>query len=389
MSKKQIFYIGNFELPDKNAAAHRVINNAKALRELNYEVIFIGIHRDLDKVIKKELFFDFVCYSLPYPNGAIQWIKSLLNINNYLGIINQYNDKHSIILYNMPSLIIYKFMSFVNKNNIKIFSDCTEWNQNSIKANIFLSLFKIFDSNIRMLYLNKKFDGIISISDYLHKYYNSKTNYSIMIPPLVDLSDKKWRREDGKIESFIEIVYAGGAFSIKEKYVKDRLDVVVCALSKLKEKNFNFVFKVIGCTKEDFLLFYPMYLNEISNLNESIIFLGKINHLSAIDIIKNASYSIFLRDENKVTKAGFPTKFVESISAGTPVLTNKNSNVFDYLDNGINGFMINTESLETVVTSLLPALSVNSDKLNEMKSVTSKSQLFYYKNYINNFKQIF
>lgn len=210
-----------------------------------------------------------------------------------------------------------------------------------------------------------------------------------MIPPLVDLGDKKWEREDGKIESLIEIVYAGGAFSIKDKYVKDRLDVVVCALSKLKRKNFNFVFKVIGCTKEEFLLFYPMYLNEISNLDESIIFLGKIDHLSAIDIIKNASYSIFLRDENKVTKAGFPTKFVESISAGTPVLTNKNSNVFDYLDNGINGFMIDTESVETVVTSLLPALTVDSDKLNEMKSVTFNSQLFYYKNYINNFKKLF
>ncbi|WP_339887715.1 glycosyltransferase [uncultured Flavobacterium sp.] len=389
MSKKQIFYIGNFELPDKNAAAHRVINNAKALRELDYEVIFIGIHRDNEKAIKKELFFDFVCYSLPYPNGSKQWIKSLLNINNYLSIINEYNNKHSIILYNMPSFIIYKFKTFVTKNSIKIFSDCTEWNQNSINGNIFLSLFKIFDSNLRMLYLNKKLDGIISISDYLHKYYNSKTNYSIIVPPLVDLSDKKWKIEDVEIKNFIEIVYAGGAFSIKDKYVKDRLDIVVCALSKLKEKNFNFVFKVIGCTKEEFLLFYPMYKDEITNLNENIIFLGKINHLDAIEIIKNASYSIFLRDENKVTKAGFPTKFVESISAGTPVLTNKNSNVFDYLENGVNGFMINAESVDTVVTSLIPALSVSKEKLKEMKSFTYKSQLFYYKNYINIFKKQF
>lgn len=389
MSKGTIIYIGGFELPDKNAAAHRVINNAKALRELGYEVIFIGIHKENENAIKKQLYFDFVCYSLPYPKGTKQWIKSLLSINNYLSIINEYNNKHSIILYNMPSIILYKFKSFVTKNNIKIFSDCTEWNQNSINGNIFLSLFKIFDSNLRMLYLNKKLDGIISISNYLHQYYNSKTDYSIIIPPLVDLFDEKWRVEDVKVNNFIEIVYAGGAFSIKDKYVKDRLDIVVCALSKLKEKKFNFVFKVIGCTKEEFLLFYPMYINEISNLNENIIFLGKINHLNAINIIKNASYSIFLRDENRVTKAGFPTKFVESISAGTPVLTNKNSNVLDFLDNGINGFIINTESIDTVVTSLIPALSISIDKLNEMKSITFNSQIFYYKNYINNFKQLF
>lgn len=389
MSKKQIFYIGNFELPDKNAAAHRVINNAKALRELGYEIIFIGIHKENENAIKKQLYFDFVCYSLPYPKGTVQWIKNILNIKNYLSIINKYQNMHSIVLYNMPSFVIYKFKNYVRANNLKIFSDCTEWNQNSINVNFFLSLFKIFDSNLRMLYLNKKLDGIISISNYLHQYYNSKTNYSIIIPPLVDLLDEKWGVEDVKVNNFIEIVYAGGAFSIKDKYVKDRLDIVVCALSILKDKNYNFVFKVIGCTKDEFLHFYPMYINEISNLNESIIFLGKITHLSAINIIKNASYSIFLRDENKVTKAGFPTKFVESISAGTPVLTNKNSNVFDYLDNGINGFMINTESIDTVVTSLIPALSISIDKLNEMKSVTFNSQIFYYKNYINNFKQLF
>ena len=33
------------------------------------------------------------------------------------------------------------------------------------------------------------------------------------------------------------------------------------------------------------------------------------------------------RDTNIVTKAGFPTKFVESITCGIPVLTNKNSNI--------------------------------------------------------------
>ena len=37
----EIIYIGGFELPDKNAAAHRVLGNAKILRELGYKVILI------------------------------------------------------------------------------------------------------------------------------------------------------------------------------------------------------------------------------------------------------------------------------------------------------------------------------------------------------------
>lgn len=42
-TKGTILYIGGFELPDKNAAAQRVVANAKALRDLNYNVVFIGI----------------------------------------------------------------------------------------------------------------------------------------------------------------------------------------------------------------------------------------------------------------------------------------------------------------------------------------------------------
>ena len=41
----KILYLGNFELPDKNAAAHRVLGIAKALREGGNEVYFTGISK--------------------------------------------------------------------------------------------------------------------------------------------------------------------------------------------------------------------------------------------------------------------------------------------------------------------------------------------------------
>ena len=41
-SEKTILYIGGFELPDKNAAAHRVLSNAKLFKLLGYNTVFIG-----------------------------------------------------------------------------------------------------------------------------------------------------------------------------------------------------------------------------------------------------------------------------------------------------------------------------------------------------------
>ena len=40
---KSILYLGGFELPDKNAAAQRVMANAKLLGEMGFDVSFIGI----------------------------------------------------------------------------------------------------------------------------------------------------------------------------------------------------------------------------------------------------------------------------------------------------------------------------------------------------------
>ena len=43
MREEVILYIGGFQLPDKNAAALRVMSNAKAFRELGYTVVFINL----------------------------------------------------------------------------------------------------------------------------------------------------------------------------------------------------------------------------------------------------------------------------------------------------------------------------------------------------------
>ena len=47
---KHILYIGGFEMPNKNAAAQRVLSIAKALREGGYDTLFYGITKSEDYV---------------------------------------------------------------------------------------------------------------------------------------------------------------------------------------------------------------------------------------------------------------------------------------------------------------------------------------------------
>src|SRR5690606_16340718 len=102
MDKGTIVYIGGFELPDKNAAANRVVANDKALRELGYEVTLVGLTKENKENQKHYYFEKFKCYDLPYPSSFINWVKYLFNIKEELKIIKA-EVPVKVIFYNYPA----------------------------------------------------------------------------------------------------------------------------------------------------------------------------------------------------------------------------------------------------------------------------------------------
>lgn len=96
---------------------------------------------------------------------------------------------------------------------------------------------------------------------------------------------------------------------------------------------------------------------------------------------------IFLRDKILGNMAGFPTKFVEALSCGTPVLTNDSSNILDYLEEGLNGFILDYPDQDKLVKSLNSALSKTKEKNKSMKEYLSNRFSFDYRNYITSFRE--
>ena len=189
------------------------------------------------------------------------------------------------------------------------------------------------------------------------------------------------------IDRPIQLVYSGSPFSLTDKSsVKDRLDLIISAMAELKREDCNFYLHILGIEVENFLVIYPNFKKDIALLENSIKFYGRLEHSKAIEILKSCDFSIFIRDSSILTKAGFPTKFVESISCGIPVLTNKNSNIEDYLQEGENGFLVSIESSESTKKSLHKALSMSPKEVYEMKLNCKNSKIFDYHNYLEDFK---
>lgn len=377
MSKGTVLYIGGFELPDKNAAAHRVINNGKIFKKLDYNVVFIGIDKlkknDFSILTDKKNYQGFDSYSVAYPLRLFQWLKYLTSIKHIKHIVEIYSDTKMIIAYNYPAIQLLRLMKLTRKRDIKLISDCTEW-YNTKGENIIFRLVKGMDSFLRMRVFQKSIDGVIVISKYLENYYVNLTE-TIRIPPLVDLSEKKWEIANEKTNNKeINFIYSGSPGKNK-----DKLDIVINAFYKIRSK-YPFQFIITGISKDDYLSFCPISKQQVLDMGEKIKFLGRVSHIESLELLKNSDYSIFIREMNITNIAGFPTKFVESISCGTAVITNNVGDVSDYANN-YKELIILTDDLESDLIKILT--------YNRQVQIKKNINIFDYNNYISSFNGFF
>lgn len=377
-----VLYIGGFELPDRNAAAQRVISNAKILRTLGYEVVFISIDKTIEtkeSILNTKSYFEgFTYFRIKYPSNIFEWLSYLISIRNVIDL--QFINPSILIAYNYPAIALMKLKKFCGKNNIKILADCTEWYE--AQGNAVFRLIKSIDVYLRMRLIQPRLDGLIVISDYLLNFYRNKSKNLLLLPPLVDLSMNKWNNDKQLFnDDIIRLVYAGSPGGGQ----KDRLDQIIRILSEIKKTTtIQFIFNVVGLTKTEFT---EQFKNETApqNIDDFTSFKGRLTHNDTIKEIINADYQIFIRDENLTNKAGFPTKYVESISCGTPVLTNLYSNIGNYFVSGKTGFLLDISSDKILENGIVKALLQSKESIKQMSEFCKDSSFFDYHKYINSF----
>ncbi len=323
-----------------NAAGKRVFSNAVLLKSLGYNVTLIGA--DCDDCEDAEYIDGVKVQS--YPKDLL--LKNRYNFNlfykSFLKQIAPFKDEVCVIIcYGSPSLSVLnrKILRFARKNGIAFVSDVVDW-LSLESGSLFFKCVKYLDNYYLKGIINKKSDGVIAISSWFDRYYKKVTN-RIIIPPLTI------NKDSNETENIIpQIAYGGIPFRIGEKVkktenMKDRFDFVVNLLSQSKKNGAEFVFHVIGFTKQDLLYSLPMLQSDVDYLGDNIIFYGKLSMPETQNILKKMDYTILLRENNRSSNAGFSTKIAESISMGIPVITTKTSDVEKYLPEGRGAYFLN------------------------------------------------
>ena len=378
----RFLYIGPFRFPEGDAAASRVLNNARIFRDLGHRVhilSFGGQYRTEDK-IPFGYMYDGMMYIITNDidthstkERITRYITPYSNARAYLE--QHKSDYDVIITYNTTLPFNLYLQRFARKNKKKLILDITEWPaSNESPGGAWLPFYWMSEFNMRIV--QKRFKNIIPISNYLRDYYSQQNN--VLLPPLINLSDKKWNSfepvNNPLIEDFegLKVIFAGNPAK------KDLLANLISAAIEILKDNNALQIVVLGVNPENAVNFCSK--ESLEKYKSNLVFVGRVPQKVVPSYYQLCDFSAIIREPSRKNMAGFPTKMAESMAAGCPVLLNTTSDLGDYAKDGVNAKIINDYSVESITQGLRELMLLERFKIEEMKHnarLTGKNSFDY------------
>lgn len=334
-----VIYWGGFELPDKNAAAHRVAANARILEDLGYKLVFLGVTSD-DIAGLRQSAANIFEEAHPHSNRA--WLNRLCSLKSLRCILSQFRDAKAIILYNLPFITLLRVRLAFPR--LKVFYDCTELTPDTDGSRL-KKWFKRLDCYALTHWMPKVADAIIAISSRMEGTFASQNAKLLRLPPLVDIDSPIWRQAKLPHPGTFEFLYAGVLDNNK-----DRLDTILDAFHSLANPTARL--RIIGITREDFAEYCPQAKGLLDD--NRVIFMGRLAHFETVRYVLSCDCYIFIRPSDVRNNMGFPTKYVEALTCGVPIIATNISDIGDYVSENV--LIIPDMNKETISSAMERAI---------------------------------
>ncbi len=255
-------------------------------------------------------------------------------------------QKNILYNYDNPDLRNIFFILYARLIGYKIILDIIEDNRYYTKFPRLLTRIKIKSSVFFIKYSRFFADGILTISNHLHKQMTKICKGKVpvhLIPITVNL--KKFEKKTYLIPESFKIFY-GGSFGSK-----DGLEFLIKAFEKtsLQFKNVNLILTGRGADHD----MKPLYnLIENCQAKEKIIFKGYLSIDEYYKLINECDIFCMTRINSDFANAGFPFKLGEFLATGKSVIATSIGEISQYLSNNFNALLINPSSVEELTRAL-------------------------------------
>lgn len=265
-------------------------------------------------------------------------------------------DRKKVIIVYSPHTPFLEVASYAKKINPKIHiclivPDLPQYMNLESKHRKIYDFFKKFDIE-RFNKLKKIVDSFTVLTDQMADALEIKNKPYIVVEGLVDENNIQYTKVQSKTRT---IVYTG---TLNKKFGVLNL---VEAFKRINDKELNLIICGEGETKEDIV--------REAKKDNRIKFLGQVTIEESKRIQKEATVLVNPRQNNEeYTKYSFPSKTMEYLETGNPVIAYK----LDGIPNEYQNYLIYVKdnSIEELANSIMEAINISEDNRNKKREST-------------------
>lgn len=263
-----------------------------------------------------------------------------------------------VICYGGFAAFALRIQRWAARRGVPVIQDVVEWyDPRQLAGGRYGPLWPSSELALRRVY--PRAAGVIAISEFLESYYAAAGVPTVVVPPTLDVPplgpDPAAPAGEG-VADRLEFVYFGVPGP------KDRLAPVVRALARLDPEGRRARLRILGPDRATVLANVGT-----DRLPPGVEIVGPVPQDQVAAQVRAADLSVLLRPVERFTTAGFPTKFVESLAAGTGVLGTLTSDLGRYLVDGTTGIVVSGLGDGAVTAAVDRALGLSGDERRAMR----------------------
>lgn len=352
-----IAYVGPVDFPEGGAAARRILGNAKALVSSGYDVVIVSGQRPGPEGEVFDVEPGICCVSVNERDAehlpdVLRYLRyAVMGARSRRWLDAQRDLPHAVILYSGYTPYLLQFMGWARRRCVPLLFDAVEWYEASSLPAFLVSPY-YWNTEFAMRALIPRLDGVVTISKALERYYRAKGIPTARVPPLFDPDQIVPSLDSTCTDSKLRLVYAGSPGR------KDLIDTVIEAVIRHDAGAGRLRLDIAGISESELRNRLPLR-QRAGVVPDCLVAHGRVSHARSMELVRQADFSVFLRHSNRVSTNGFPTKFVESMALGTPVITNITSDLAKHLLDGTTGLVCPEPTLAGLDVALSRALRLD------------------------------